>query len=89
MPLWPSADFQKKVPLSLQPRCLRVYGRVVLRFTITAGGQVVNSAVANTTMNNGRVETCVVKAARRWLFPKPKGGGVVVVALPMVFRSVK
>jgi hypothetical protein len=29
----------------------------------------------------------MTKKIRRWVFPKPKGGGVVIVNYPFVFKS--
>jgi len=64
-----------------------LYGRVVVNFSIMPNGQVAASKVERSTMKNNRVEGCVTRAVRRWLFPKPHNGGVVVVSYPFVFRS--
>ena len=45
------------------------------------------AVVQKSTMNNRNVETCIAKAVRRWLFPKPKGGGIVIVSYPFVLRA--
>jgi TonB family protein len=60
-------------------------GRVSVQFTIAATGQVVASVLQNSTMGNARVENCVVQAVRRWEFPKPLGGGIVIVTYPFAF----
>jgi TonB family protein len=60
-------------------------GRVAVQFTIAATGQVIASVLQNSTMQNVRVETCVVNAVRRWEFPKPLGGGIVIVTYPFSF----
>jgi hypothetical protein len=62
-------------------------GRVVIQFTIAATGQVVASVVQESSLSNGPVESCIANAVRRWLFPKPMGGGIVVVSYPFVLRS--
>jgi metallo-beta-lactamase class B len=59
-------------------------GRIMVQFTIAASGQVVASVLQNSTMGNARVETCTVEAVRRWQFPKPLGGGIVIVSYPFV-----
>jgi hypothetical protein len=59
-------------------------GRILVQFTISAGGQVVTSVLQNSTMGNTRVEMCTVQAVRRWEFPKPLGGGIVIVSYPFV-----
>ena len=38
-------------------------------------------------MNNAELETCVAGRVRTWVFPKPKGGGVVVVTYPFIFQQ--
>jgi metallo-beta-lactamase class B len=60
-------------------------GRVMVRFTIGAAGQVIDSVLEQSTMGSPAVEDCVVAAARTWQFPKPIGGGIVIVSYPFVF----
>jgi hypothetical protein len=59
-------------------------GRIMVQFTIAASGQVIASVLQNSTMSNARVENCTVQAVRRWEFPKPLGGGIVIVSYPFV-----
>ena len=59
-------------------------GRIMVQFTIAASGQVIASVLQNSTMGNARVENCTVQAVRRWEFPKPLGGGLVIVSYPFV-----
>jgi pSer/pThr/pTyr-binding forkhead associated (FHA) protein len=62
-------------------------GRVSIQFTISGAGQVIASVLQSSTMNNLRVESCVVQAVRRWEFPRPEGGGLVIVSYPFNFQS--
>lgn len=62
-------------------------GRVVSQFLISGKGQVVSAAIASSTMNDAAVESCISQAVRRWSFPAPEGGGVVMVSYPFVLRS--
>ncbi len=62
-------------------------GRVTVSFIISATGAVQTASVANTTLNNARVEGCVAQAVRRWTFPAPDGGGAVLVNYPFVLDS--
>ncbi|HEY7370669.1 MAG TPA: AgmX/PglI C-terminal domain-containing protein [Polyangia bacterium] len=59
-------------------------GRVMVQFTIAASGQVIASVLQNSTVANGAVENCIVMAVRRWEFPKPLGGSIVIVSYPFV-----
>jgi hypothetical protein len=62
-------------------------GRVMIQFTIAGNGNVVTSMVQASTMNNPPVEMCIAQAVRRWEFPKPQGGGIVVVTYPFVLKA--
>ncbi|HNN96000.1 MAG TPA: AgmX/PglI C-terminal domain-containing protein [Pseudomonadota bacterium] len=62
-------------------------GRVMIQFTIAGTGSVVASAVQSSTMNNPTVEMCIAQSVRRWEFPKPSGGGIVVVTYPFVLKA--
>jgi hypothetical protein len=64
-----------------------LYGRVMTEFTISGNGQVLASAVQSSSLNNAVVEQCIAQAVRRWEFPKPDGGGIVVVAYPFVLKN--
>jgi len=59
-------------------------GRIMVQFTIAASGQVIASTLQNSTVGDSRVENCTVQAVRRWEFPYPAGGGMVVVSYPFV-----
>ena len=60
-------------------------GRITLQFTIAPTGAVATSIVQSTTLGNPSVEQCFAGAIRRWEFPKPQGG-VVVVTYPFVLK---
>lgn len=60
-------------------------GRVMVTFTISAQGDVIASKMESSTMDSPPVEACTVATVRRWRFPKPIGGGVVIVSYPFVF----
>ncbi len=63
-----------------------IFGRIKVEFTITKSGSVRNSNVIRTTMGNSTVEKCVANQIKKIRFPKPKGGGIVVVNYPFVFK---
>jgi len=59
-------------------------GRVAIQFTIGPTGKVPVAVVASTTLSDKKVGQCIAKSVKRWKFPKPTGGGVVVVTYPFV-----
>jgi len=62
-------------------------GRVTVRFIISASGAVQTSMVQDTTLRNQAVESCVAGAVRRWTFPAPDGGGIVIVNYPFMLTA--
>jgi TonB family protein len=62
-------------------------GKVAIRFTIASEGNVVTSSVAQSTAGNSELEQCVASRVRGWQFPRPKGGGHVVVTYPFLFKQ--
>jgi len=62
-------------------------GQVVAQFTIAPTGQVVVARVQRSTLRDRSLHRCLTRAVRRWLFPKPKGGGIVIVSCPFVLGS--
>jgi hypothetical protein len=60
-------------------------GRLSVRFIISPAGQVMSAVLQSSTIGNVRVESCTVQALRRWEFPRPLGGGIVIVSYPFVF----
>jgi hypothetical protein len=65
-----------------------VYGKVVASWTINKDGAVSVSGIKKTTMNNKNVENCIAARIKNWTFPKPKGGGQVLVSYPFLFKSL-
>jgi hypothetical protein len=54
-------------------------GEVTISFTISTTGKVSKSAAADSNSFADQVVTnCIVKAAKGWVFPKPRGGEVQV-----------
>jgi hypothetical protein len=64
-----------------------LYGRVTTQFTVGGNGQVLAAVVQGSTLNDSAVEQCIVQSVRRWQFPKPEGGGIVIVSYPFVLKA--
>lgn len=61
-------------------------GKISVKFTIAGNGAVIAAKVVDSSMGNRNVESCIVKRIKRWVFPEPKGGGIVVVTYPFIFK---
>ncbi|GEL72152.1 adventurous gliding motility protein GltG [Myxococcus virescens] len=72
---------------SLLNRFPKLGGKVAVKFVIAGNGSVASSSVAQSTAANAELETCVAGRVRTWKFPEPKGGGVVVVTYPFIFKQ--
>ncbi len=64
-------------------------GVVVVKFVINAGGTVDSTTIKSTTLGDAEVEACLARAVRPLKFPKPKGGGIVIVSWPIKFSSTE
>ena len=62
-------------------------GRVTTKFVISPTGSVQSAVVASSSLRNQAVESCITSAVRRWTFPAPDGGGVVVVNYPFMLDA--
>lgn len=62
-------------------------GKVLVQFVIDPTGSVSDAAVAETTLENASVESCILSRIRRWKFPEPRGGGVVSITHPWFFKA--
>jgi hypothetical protein len=64
-----------------------LYGKIVIKFVISKDGSVSSAKTNSTSMNNPIVENCICQRFMRFKFPQPKGGGIVIVSYPFVFKS--
>ncbi|MCP4604294.1 MAG: AgmX/PglI C-terminal domain-containing protein [Proteobacteria bacterium] len=64
-----------------------ISGRVSVKFIISGTGAVQMAAVAGSTLGDPQVENCIAQAVRRWTFPQPEGGGIVIVTYPFMLTS--
>ena len=62
-------------------------GRVVVRFVIGGDGRVLTAEVESSTLGSPPAEQCIASQLATWLFPQPRGGGLVQVSYPFVLKS--
>ena len=62
-------------------------GKIVVKFTIAGDGSVSAASIQSTSMNSSAVENCIIGRFKKFKFPEPKGGGVVIVQYPFTFSS--
>jgi TonB family protein len=60
-------------------------GRIDVGFEINKTGHVASAKIGDNTLNNEKVEKCVLGVINKMAFPKPQGGGMVSVSYPFVF----
>lgn len=65
-----------------------LYGKVMVRFTIGASGAVGDPKIDNSTMKSAMVEGCILRRVANWKFPEPKGGTMVKVSYPFLFKAL-
>jgi hypothetical protein len=62
-------------------------GRVAVQFQINGVGKVPTAVVSESDLKDASVANCIVQSVRRWSFPKPEGGGTVIVTYPFVLQA--
>jgi TonB family protein len=65
----------------------RLAGKVAVAWTIDPTGAVSEAAVSESTLGSPAAERCILDRVRRWRFPEPRGGGVVAVTFPWLFKA--
>jgi outer membrane biosynthesis protein TonB len=65
-----------------------LYGKVMVKFTIGASGDVSEPGIASTTLKSAMVEGCIMRRLASWKFPLPKGGTQVRVTYPFLFKAL-
>lgn len=60
-------------------------GRAQVKFIISPSGVVQAANVESSTLGAASAENCIAQAVRLWTFPKPRGGGIVIVTYPFLF----
>ncbi|MCX7734775.1 MAG: TonB family protein [bacterium] len=69
-----------------QMRNPELSGKIVVRLTIDADGNVSDISVEQSTIDDQEMVSCVLRMVKRWKFPAT--GGEVNITFPLVFMSV-
>jgi TonB family protein len=64
-------------------------GKVVVGFTISPAGRIIQTKIKQSTIHNMDLESCMQKKIKRWKFPQPKGGGIVIVNYPFILKTTE
>jgi hypothetical protein len=64
-----------------------IFGKIKMKWVINGEGKVTQAQTEETQMKNANVENCLATKIKTWVFPKPKGGGIVIVSYPFVFKQ--
>ncbi len=64
----------------------KLAGKVTVEFTVAVTGAISGTEVVSSSLNNRAVEGCIVKTIRRWRFPKPEDGDVIIT-YPFIFQA--
>lgn len=59
--------------------------KLPVKFVISPEGKVA-SAEISADVGDQPLRDCMIAAVKTWVFPKPKGGGAVVVTYPFMFH---
>jgi TonB family protein len=61
-------------------------GKVLVKFVVSASGEVTSTSVSQDSVGDEALVQCLSKTLKTWVFPKPVGGGVVIISYPFVFK---
>jgi outer membrane biosynthesis protein TonB len=62
-------------------------GKIRMAFIVGPSGKVLSAKADQNTMGSPEVAQCISRRMRNWYFPRPRGGGIVKVSYPFIFRS--
>ena len=61
-------------------------GKTLVNWTIGNDGRVIKAFIQSSTVDNKRMESCLLRAVKRWRFEAPKGG-YCQIAFPFTFKT--
>jgi hypothetical protein len=63
-------------------------GKLLVDFKINASGIVPNAGISEHSLNDLGVSQCLLGKLKSWKFPQPRGGVMVAVSYPFIFKSL-
>jgi TonB family protein len=63
-------------------------GKVSINWTVGLSGKVMKAYVSSSSLNNKKVEGCMVRVVQRWRFEPPKGGHCAI-SYPFIFKGAQ
>ncbi len=78
-----SVEYCYQSQLKIDPN---LRGEILLNFDILPSGKVGNVKIVRSTLKNPKVEKCIIRSVRRWIFPQLKNArGMVTIRTKFVF----
>ncbi len=65
-----------------------IAGKLLIDFRINASGLVPNAGVTEASLRDPFVSQCLLSKLKAWKFPHPRGGVMVAVSYPFIFKSL-
>lgn len=65
----------------------KLQGKVLVKFQIMGDGTVNDPRVVESTLGDEPAHKCILAKVKKWIFPKPRGGGTVDVKYPFLLMS--
>lgn len=65
-----------------------IAGKLLVDFKINASGIVPNAGVSEASLHDANVTNCLLGKLKSWKFPQPRGGVMVAVSYPFIFKSL-
>jgi hypothetical protein len=63
-------------------------GKLLVDFKINASGVVPNAGIGEASLHDPLVTQCLLGKLKTWKFPNPRGGVMVAVSYPFIFKSL-
>jgi TonB family protein len=65
-----------------------VAGKLAISFAIGGKGLVTESSIKQSTLDDPRLDDCILRRLNTWKFPQPSGGVTVQVTYPFIFKAL-